>query len=96
MAKNEDNAKLQTKIIAEWVAFSRTDAYKDWVQSMNEYMQMLQDNVDNMTENRPGPLPGMTSAQPIDSEKATILNQRKVGVRYAMQYPQLRIESSEN
>jgi hypothetical protein len=96
MATNEENAKLQSKIISEWVAFSRTDAYKDWVQSMEETMQMYQDNVDNMTEPRPSIVPGVRNLAPIDAEKAALINQRKVGIKYALQYPALRIESSES
>lgn len=87
-----DNAKLQTKIIAEWVAFSRTDAYKDWIQSMEETVQLLQDNVDNMTETRPVGVDKVDKVA-ITLEKAGLLNQRKVGIKYAIQYPKLRIES---
>lgn len=90
---NQDNAALQNKIISEWVAFSRTDAYKDWVQSMEETMQLIQDNVDNMTESRPTAVPGVQTKQPIDSEKAALINQRKVGIKYSVQYAQLRVES---
>lgn len=88
--KRETN--LQEKIISEWKMFSNTDAYKDWVKSMDEYMQMIQDNVDNMVEPRPAG-GGRTEMQPIDSEKANMLNQRKVGVRYALEYPKLRVEA---
>ena len=95
MAKDLTNAELQTKIISEWVAFSHTDAYKDWVQSMEETMAMIQDNVDNMTEHRPTAIPGVTSKQPIDADRAALINQRKMGIKYAIQYPQLRIESAE-
>lgn len=95
MAKDNDNARLQDKIISEWVAFSRTDAYKDWMQSMEETMQLIQDNVDDMTEHRPTAIPGVTTKQPIDSERAALINQRKMGIKYAVQYPQLRIEAAE-
>lgn len=97
MAKTKDNenAKLQQRIVSQWVAFSQTDAYKDWVLSMGETMQMYIDNVDNMTESRPTVVPGVNTKAPIDSEKAALINQRKVGIRYAMQYPALRIESAE-
>lgn len=96
MATTEENAKLESKIISEWVAFSRTDAYKDWVLSMEQTMQMIQDNVDNMTEPRPSILPGVRNDQPIDAEKSALMNQRKVGIKYALQYPALRIESAQN
>lgn len=95
MAKDNDNARLQDKIISEWVAFSRTDAYKDWVQSMDETIALIQDNVDNMVEHRPTAVPGVTTKQPIDSERAALINQRKMGIVYALQYPKLRIESAE-
>ena len=95
MAKDNDNAKLQEKIISEWVAFSRTDAYKDWMKSMEETMQLIQDNVDDMTEHRPTAIPGVTTKQPIDSERAALINQRKMGIKYAVQYPKLRIEAAE-
>ena len=93
MAKDLTNAELQTKIISEWVAFSHTDAYKDWIQSMNETMQLIQDNVDNMTENRPTAIPGVTTKQPIDSERASLINQRKMGIKYAVQYADLRVNA---
>ena len=92
---NQENAKLQEKIISEWVAFSRTDAYKDWVKSMDETIALIQDNVDNMVESRPTAIPGVTTKQPIDSERAALINQRKMGIKYAIQYPQLRIEAAE-
>lgn len=95
MAKDNENAHLQEQIVAQWVAFSRTDAYKDWILSMEETMAMIQDNVDNMTESRPTAIPGMQTKQPIDSERAALINQRKMGIKYAVQYPQLRIESSQ-
>lgn len=95
MAKNNENAVLQDKIVSEWVAFSRTDAYKDWILSMEQSMQMIQDNVDNMTETRPTAIPGVQTKQPIDSETATLMNQRKVGIKYAIEYPKLRIESAQ-
>lgn len=84
---HKENAELQQRIIAQWKTFSGTEAYKDWVESMNQTMQMIQDNVDNMTEMRGKEL------TPIDSERCGLLNQRKVGIRYAIQYPQLRIEA---
>lgn len=93
---NQENAELQERIIGQWLTFSKTEAYQDWKQSMDETMQMLQDNVDNMTESRPSAIPGMPTKQPIDSEKAALINQRKVGIKYAMQYPELRIEAAEN
>lgn len=92
MDKNEATKArndLQTKIVAEWVAFSRTDAYKDWLKSMSETMQMIQDNVDNMTESRVG-----GEKNSIDAEKACLMNQRKVGIRYALQYAELRVNAS--
>lgn len=89
---NKDNAALENKIISEWAAFSRTDAYKDWIQSMEETMQLIQDNVDNMTESRPVGM-GKVDKFPIDSEKAALINQRKVGIKYSVQYAQLRVES---
>lgn len=92
---NQENADLQEKIISEWVAFSRTDAYKDWVQSMDETIALIQDNVDNMVESRPTAIPGVTTKQPIDSERAALINQRKMGIVYAVQYPKLRIESAQ-
>lgn len=95
MAKEVTNAELQETIIAQWVAFSRTEAYKDWVLSMEQTMQLIQDNVDNMTESRPTAIPGVQTKQPIDSERAALINQRKMGIKYAVQYPQLRIESSQ-
>ena len=95
MAKDNDNAHLQEQIVAQWVAFSRTDAYKDWILSMEETMSLIQDNVDNMTESRPTAIPGVQTKQPIDSERAALINQRKMGIKYAIQYPQLRIESSQ-
>lgn len=95
MTKDNDNARLQEKIISEWVAFSRTDAYKDWIKSMDETVAMIQDNVDNMVESRPTAIPGVTTKQPIDSERAALINQRKMGIVYALQYPKLRIESAQ-
>lgn len=95
MARNEENANLQEKIISEWIAFSRTDAYKDWVQSMDETIALIQDNVDNMVESRPTAIPGVTSKTPIDSERAALINQRKMGIVYALQYAKLRIESAQ-
>lgn len=90
---NKDNAALQNKIISEWAAFSQTDAYKDWIQSMDETCQMIQDNVDNMTESRPTAIPGVQSKEPIGLEKAGLMNQRKVGIKYAIQYAKLRVEA---
>lgn len=90
---NQENADLQNRIISQWASFSQTEAYKDWVQSMSETMQMIQDNVDNMTENRPTGIPGVQTKQPIDSEKAALMNQRKVGIKYSVQYAQLRAEA---
>ena len=95
MAKDNENAHLQEQIVAQWVAFSRTDAYKDWVLSMDETIALIQDNVDNMTESRPTAIPGVQTKQAIDSERAALINQRKMGIKYALQYPQLRIESSQ-
>jgi len=95
MAKDNDNAHLQEQIVAQWVAFSRTDAYKDWILSMDETIALIQDNVDNMTESRPTAIPGVQTKQAIDSERAALINQRKMGIKYALQYPQLRIESSQ-
>lgn len=93
MAKEVTNAQLQETIIAQWVAFSRTEAYKDWVKSMEETMSLIQDNVDNMTESRPTAIPGVQTKQPIDSERAALINQRKIGIKYAIQYPDLRIKA---
>ena len=93
MAKNQTNAELQETIIAQWKAFSNTEAFKDWEQSMNETVALIQDNVDNMVEHRPTAIPGVTSQQPIDSERAALINQRKMGIVYALQYPKLRIEA---
>jgi len=95
MSKDNANAHLQEQIIAQWVAFSRTDAYKDWILSMDETIALIQDNVDNMTESRPTAIPGVQTKQAIDSERAALINQRKMGIKYAIQYPQLRIESSQ-
>lgn len=95
MAKEVTNAQLQETIVSQWVAFSRTEAYKDWILSMQETMQLIQDNVDNMTESRPTAIPGVQTKQPIDSERAALINQRKMGIKYAIQYPELRIESAE-
>lgn len=89
---NEEAKKKQEQIIAQWKAFSQTEAYKDWILSMEQYMQMIQDNVDNMVEPRPA-AGGKAELVPIDSEKANILNQRKVGARYAVQYATLRSEA---
>lgn len=89
---NQDSKDLQTKIISEWAAFSRTDAYKDWVESMSETMQLIQDNVDNMTESRPVGI-NKVDKFPIDSEKAALINQRKVGIKYALQYAELRVNA---
>jgi len=95
MAKDNQNAHLQEQIVAQWVAFSRTDAYKDWILSMEETIALIQDNVDNMTESRPTAIPGVLTKQAIDSERAALINQRKMGIKYSLQYPQLRIESSQ-
>lgn len=95
MAKEVTNAELQETIISQWVAFSRTEAYKDWKQSMDETISLIQDNVDNMTESRPTAIPGVQTKQPIDSERSALINQRKMGIKYAMQYPELRIQSAE-
>lgn len=93
MTKNQTNAELQETIIGQWKAFSNTEAFKDWEQSMNETIALIQDNVDNMVEHRPTAIPGVTSKQPIDSERAALINQRKMGIVYALQYPKLRIEA---
>lgn len=93
MTKNQTNAELQETIVAQWKAFSNTEAFKDWEQSMNETIALIQDNVDNMVEHRPTAIPGVTSKQPIDSERAALINQRKMGIVYALQYPKLRIEA---
>lgn len=93
MAKEVTNRELQNKIIAEWSTFSHTDAYKDWIQSMEETMQFIQNNVDDMTENRPTAIPGVTTKQPIDSERAALINQRKMGIKYAIEYAKLRINA---
>ena len=90
---NQENAKLQETIIAQWKAFSNTEAFKDWERSMDETIALIQDNVDNMVEHRPTAIPGVTSKQPIDSERAALINQRKMGIVYALQYPKLRIEA---
>lgn len=95
MARNEENARLQEQIMSQWVAFSNTEAYKDWVKSMEETMSLIQDSVDNMVESRPTAIPGVTNKQPIDSERAALINQRKMGIVYALQYPKLRIESAQ-
>lgn len=89
---NEKFKERQEQIVAQWKAFSQTEAYKDWILSMEQYMQMIQDNVDNMVEPRPA-ADGKSELVPIDSEKANILNQRKVGARYAVQYAKLRSEA---
>lgn len=93
MKKNQTNAELQETIVAQWKAFSNTEAFKDWEQSMSETIALIQDNVDNMVEHRPTAIPGVTSKQPIDSERAALINQRKMGIVYALQYPRLRIEA---
>lgn len=93
MTKNQTNAELQETIVAQWKAFSNTEAFKDWERSMNETIALIQDNVDNMVEHRPTAIPGVTSKQPIDSERAALINQRKMGIVYALQYPKLRIEA---
>ena len=93
MTKNQTNAELQETIIAQWKAFSNTEAFKDWERSMDETIALIQDNVDNMVEHRPTAIPGVTSKQPIDSERAALINQRKMGIVYALQYPKLRIEA---
>ena len=93
MTKNQTNAELQETIVAQWKAFSNTEAFKDWEQSMNETIALVQDSVDNMVEHRPTAIPGVTSRQPIDSERAALINQRKMGIVYALQYPKLRIEA---
>ncbi len=93
MKKNQTNAELQETIVAQWKAFSNTEAFKDWERSMNETIALIQDNVDNMVEHRPTAIPGVTSKQPIDSERAALINQRKMGIVYALQYPKLRIEA---
>ena len=95
MAKEVTNAQLQETIVSQWIAFSRTEAYKDWILSMEQTISLIQDNVDNMTESRPTAIPGVQTKQPIDSERASLINQRKMGIKYAIQYPQLRIESSQ-
>lgn len=92
MATKKDNSQLQDQIVSQWKAFSQTEAYKDWELSMNQYMQMLQDNVDNLTQPRPV-AGGKTELAPMTLEESAVMNQRKVGVRYAMQYPKLRIEA---
>lgn len=88
MAKEKDQAALEQTIIAEWKAFANTSAYKDWILSMNQTMELIQNNVDNMTESRPG---GDVVA--IDNDRSTALNQRKVGIKYSTQYAQLRIDA---
>lgn len=93
MTKNQTNAELQETIVAQWKAFSNTEAFKDWERSMDETIALIQDNVDNMVEHRPTAIPGVTSKQPIDSERAALINQRKMGIVYALQYPKLRIEA---
>lgn len=93
MKKNQTNAELQETIVAQWKAFSNTEAFKDWERSMDETIALIQDNVDNMVEHRPTAIPGVTSKQPIDSERAALINQRKMGIVYALQYPKLRIEA---
>ena len=91
-----NNNQLQERIISQWKSFSGTEAYKDWIQSMNEYTEMLQKNVDNMVEPRPvasnnGKV--ITESTPITAEKAMLLNQRKVGAKYAIQYTDLRVNA---
>lgn len=90
---NQENADLQNRIISQWASFSQTEAFKDWEQSMNETMQMIQDNVDNMVESRPTAIPGVQSKQPITLEQAGLMNQRKVGIKYSLQYAKLRAEA---
>ena len=91
--QQEDNAHLQEQIIAQWKQFSNTSAYKDWMQSMEEYMSLIQDNVDNMTESRPTAVPLVTQKAPIDPVQAAMMNQRKVGVRFCTEYAKLRVDS---
>lgn len=90
---NKEPKDLQQKIISQWAAFSGTEAYRDFIQSMSETMQMIQDNVDNMTESRPSGVLGKMTIEPISMERAQLLNQRKVGIRYATEYIKLRVES---
>lgn len=85
---NQDNKDLEATIIAEWKAFSTTNAYKDWILSMDQTIEMIQNNVDNMTEKRP-----TGDIEPIGANRSTALNQRKVGIKYALQYPKLRIDA---
>lgn len=96
----EEQNDLQERIVAQWKAFARTDAYKDWIKSMDEYMSLIQDNVDNMTESRPtgfkevfGRLTPQMAKAPIDPVQAALMNQRKVGVRFCTEYAKLRVDS---
>lgn len=89
---NQDNKDLEATIIAEWKVFANTSAYKDWVKSMDQTIEMIQENVDNMTERRPVG-EGKFDLATIDAEKASLINQRKVGIKYALQYPKLRIDA---
>ena len=94
MAKKElTQNEEQQLIVTQWKTFSNTAAYKDWMKSMDEYMALVQDNVDNMTESRPTVMPGVTQKAPIDPVQATLMNQRKVGVRFCTEYAKLRVES---
>lgn len=91
--QQEENAQLQDRIVAQWKQFSNTDAYKDWMKSMEEYMSLIQDNVDNMTESRPTAVPMVTTKAAIDPVQAALMNQRKVGVRFCTEYAKLRVDS---
>lgn len=94
MAKKERTQnEAQELIVSQWKQFSLTDAYKDWIQSMDQYMALVQDNVDNMTESRPTAMPGITTKAPIDPVQAALMNQRKVGVRFCIEYAKLRVDS---
>lgn len=81
------------KIVAEWLIFSRTEAYKDWVKSMEQAMGMIQKDVDNMTTVVRTPT-GPTEV-PLSMEKSSLMNQRRVGIKFALEYAQLRIDSAK-
>lgn len=82
----------ESKIASEWALFSHTDAYKDWVKAMEDTMKLIQTNVDNMTETKTTPQGTVTTN--LDSERCALLNQRKVGIAYAMQYIKLRLDKN--
>lgn len=92
MAKKRTFNEQQELIISQWKQFSNTEAYKDWMFSMSQYMALIQDNVDNMTESRPTADPVAQKA-PIDPVQAALMNQRKVGVRFCTEYAKLRVDS---